>query len=504
MLARVLLLLTVSACQTPFTDGPTLVVRALDSMGEPVTNSPLDVTVWHKSRGGYHGNSEEVETDAGGYFEVGLRGALRLGWKRYLEVYGHVDPQSDRVQGTLNLTRYFPFWKAHVGDVRLFTPTDEMRWRRLSDAGLGRAWLEVRLIGGLREKESLLAEMGRRGGARWTSFLQARFEEETSDQPWGWFSGGLAAFRAWRIARGAADPLELQVHEIDGPAVAYSFPALPTVDFALVNRDPEYALELTGGGSYRSGRFARIQVELSTEAGDRIPPLEMDASLGGGMFSSLSLRPGEKTPARDIRFADYCQQPPPGRYTARILYHDSCDIDTDRQARAYMVVESEPIEFEIHPGVARVRRADHERYRQAIREIDTSRRVVLTYSTWHRGLVFDDVPLRPEDVLFRAGWDALPALFEALDDPSIDLDRADWIVALCFNITGLLSPRVKKNALEFGRRRWVDRWPGSNGEPVPGPGGTRGAEHDLSDASRRAYHDRWRALRSGIRLETYD
>src|SRR6185295_8307036 len=107
--------------------------------------------------------------------------------------------------------------------------------------------------------------------------------------------------------------------------------------FEWKNVDAEgESFELTEGGSYRSGRFARCKVEAIGPDGRTLPPREWDSSTSGGMQSSGRLTSGQTWPGT-LDLGQFVSFVEPGEYRVRIHYHDKEDIASIADLRGWIV-----------------------------------------------------------------------------------------------------------------------------------------------------------------------
>lgn len=489
--------------------------RVLDEGGRPLVGTKvwveLEVTVDVPSGVGSGGWSFQLETDASGKFSFEWEPEWSGGIHRELVLTQVVEEEPHRggyaPEVLVELRQDPPPGRFDLGDLLLLAPNSPTRWTRFEDEALAAEWarwseLDRRAGNHRRECEGLLGEMARRGGARWSAYLerlQAEFAAK-AEEDWEARCLLLPTFRALRRAQGRPDPLQL---ELLGPGrLECTFPALPALTYLLHNVDPTESLQLVQGGSYRSGRFARLRFDLRKADGTSMPPLPNEVGIGGGMSAIEPLAPQEAW-ADEVEMARYVEPLPPGEYRFRLQYHDQEDIDELLDVRHWMVVESEEVVLVVLPRRVRLTRAEHASFARDLRAIDVTKPVLFTSATWQPEMKFTGPADTPEERLFRAGWQALPALLEALADPSLDDAHADWAMALCFDLTGLNPPDWINRV--FARFRWEARWPTSDAPEVRHFGEwTESADSAPVEAERQAYRQRWLETRRGLSVEFAD
>lgn len=478
--------------------------RLIDEGGRALADRKVKVQVIiHDSRGSgltTRQSGYTLETDGEGRFHF----AAAKPWEPLtarrlkLDVF---DKEAKRpAEAFVNLSQKIPSEGLDLGDLVLFVPESPKRWTLFTDDELEAEWLRWSSFDKRRELEGLLREMGRRGGTRWITYIKNRRADLAEPDELGRAVRGLSLplTRALRRAEGKPDPLRLRL-KIAEP-LHCTFPQLPRVEWELVNASDEDPLLLTEGGSYRSGRFGRVRIELEREDGVKLGTREHDAMMLGGMSTDMTLQPGSSRPFT-TDFSQYVSLVGPGNYRIRVLYHDSVEIASYDDARAYMVVESNPIDLVVNALVIRLTRADHAAHLADIKDIDTSKPVLLTQTPWAEKATYTRAPTSPEDRLFRAGRNALPALLDALSAPQVDPKRADWIAGMCFNITGVFSPAGLSHCA-LPKHRWIPVWPAVERE---GPGNFRHREAMKStETARQFYHARWRSLRECVEIDFID
>jgi hypothetical protein len=96
----------------------------------------------------------------------------------------------------------------------------------------------------------------------------------------------------------------------------------------------------------------------------------------------------------------------------------------------------------------------------------------------------------PEDRLFRAGWDAVPALLEAAKDSSLEPRRRAWAFAMLWNVLGREDPSLYGHSM--GWTRWVDQWPTSAEPSDPWRASGTHTRKQIDPASQETLAQAWR------------
>jgi len=496
---------------------PRLIGRLLDEEGQPLAGSDVVGrttcrTLAGGSRAGEAGASFRLTTDVAGRFGVDYATPYAARERRVLTLVPAIadelpwDMRSTVPQAFVDLSRELPSGPIDLGDVVLVAPASPRRWARFDEAELEQEFdrLSESCSAGLHrhgELESLLAQAGRRGGMQLRAFLE-RLTTKWSDRRVSFQDHPgeqllPVAQRALVVASGRAEPLTIEV--LGAPRIECALPDYPSIVWSLHNRDPAASVRLAQGGDYRTGRFTRVRFDVQREDGTVVPPLPDQGGFGGGMFNYVDLRPYERW-VFSSQLRQYAPALLPGRYRVRVQYHDSESIASYRDVRPLAVVESAEFELLVYPR--RVRVADEERQalEKDIGSIDISQPVRLARTHWRPDEYATTAKSKPEDRLYAAGWRALPVLLDALADPTVERARADWIMGLCYSISGLNKPG---HFSELGSYEWHDHWSGSNDEPAQVfPLFEHGQGHGGQDAeARREYIDRWLALRPGFVVE---
>jgi hypothetical protein len=411
-------------------------------------------------------------------------------------------------EAILDLSAELPPGEHDLGDIVLAPPGSDAVVRRLDDPALEARYrdaLRFRDANGRYQRlvETCLLEMARRGGGRWVAFLRAELTRiRSGDDPRRTLFEedlDLEYLTVLRRAEGRPDPLAIR---IEGTTHEGTYPDVPVLVCKATNVDRK-PFTITEGGSYRSGRFARIRVEAIAPDERLLPPTPSPFSFGGGMSRSRTLRPGGSV-RFDVPIGYYVVFPGPGEYRVRIQYHDQRNIDSDPSGEGWIVSTSPTVTVRMK---ARPLKLTHRRLDEMaawIDEIDTSRPVPIVDEPWRPGMAFPEgEPAAPEDRLFRAGWDAVPALLRKLDDETSDPRRRAWILAMLWNLTGLHPPAADEHLGAVGSCLLLQRWPSSaGGEGSEKPYGVRAGP--TVPESQKKLVDLWRASAAWFDVEIVD
>lgn len=491
----------------PSVDFIEVTAALVDSTGAPCADVELSVSITSGDARSLSGLSRRITTDAKGRATLDVPGPWTGHGRRLLQIR-RTDVEDTWLAEQLALDLSFELVeeKWDLGALTLWAPGDPGRWAEVSDNELREEWIRRREMGPWASpaNEEVLREIARRGGGLWPQFLAHRLEELEELGEVDRFDTErerLPTFRALRMAIGEPDPLALRV-TADEPLVC-TFPELPDLSWALENVDLDETLAVSLRMRFGTGPFRRLLATATRQDGMVLEPLPRVIGGRSNGLLSIELEPGDTAEWR-AHLADHLPPALPGRYDVSLFYHDHQTLTSPGQLRSVMVATSEPVSVEVRPRVITLARADHARLKDAISRIDIEDRIPLSTDPWLLEAPAVGEAERPEYALIRAGMDAMPALLEALDDPEIEPRLAQWISGLCFNITGQLDPRSMGWFMCLPKVQWMERWEGGMRpviEPPPIP--IRG-EPIASPAQRRAYQDRWRALRPGFVLELVD
>ncbi|HKX45254.1 MAG TPA: hypothetical protein VJP77_00920, partial [Planctomycetota bacterium] len=268
---------------------------------------------------------------------------------------------------------------------------------------------------------------------------------------------------ALRRVQGRPDPIGIDIDL--PPVVELPFPELPHFTAALTNRDVEQmSCTFRLGGDYRGGRLARWRFDVRDPDGRALPDRYWARSMGGGFQSSDTLGPGESW-STHLDMASYVEPAAIPLLRFRVLYHDTLAIaDADEEPLEGLIVASSAEQTLVWtPRRVVVGAEDRALADARFAALDPEALV------WIADAPFPDPERRrpgaPPDArgvwLYRMGERALPTLLAALRDPLLSAERRAWVLALLYDVTGCLDPRVEFGVLGTHESLYV-------GPPEPG------------------------------------
>lgn len=484
-----------------------LVARLLDSELRPVGDTLVNWSVSIEQEGSSSSRGGLVRSDADGRVRMTLAEDQARSGSRTLLISAWSDAAAVERIGDgfvlLVIPEEFTSGSLDLGELIVAPYGSPARFVRMDDDALKRAFAAPRItLRGGRESasphEEALVEMVRRGGAVWSEYVEMRMAAERAQAtPFrGSAAGELEMLTALRRLQRKPDPLAVLL--APDAVLDVVSPDTPQVRFEVKNVDSGgLSFEVAQGGSYRSGRFARCSVEAIRADGTRLPPRAWGAGFGGGMYSTPRLEPG-KSIGYAIVLGDYVELSMPGVYRVRIHYHDKEDIDYVHDLEGWIVSSSSEFFVRVLPRTIALAKTRHDEIRGWIRAIDATKPVMLVRSHWNEGLSFEGEAVTPEDKVFRAGWIAVPALFEAIEDPALERERRAWALGMLWNILGLDDPATAQTVTALGRVEWMPKWPTSSGEATPRFGGTGTfSPVPIDPAAQDTLVERWR-VRKGM------
>jgi hypothetical protein len=477
---------------------PRFVGRLVDEDLVPLSDVEVLLTLTRRHKGATYSKGMHLTTDSEGGFDYVLRQDLLGTDKRPTIQFRSGQGESREIE----LAEELPPGRLELGDIQIVVPGSSRSLERMQDAALEveyqRALQDSARNGTYRRSvEACMTEMARRGGEHWVTFLAAELaRERRGDDASG--VEDLELLTALRRSQGAGDPLVL---ELQGPSeLECTFPVSPVVELAMKNADAQgETFQLSLGGSYRSGRFARCRVEAIDEEGRFIAPLPSPSYMGGGMMQRGPFKKG-RSRRFGVPLGAYVQWPKPGSYRVRVLYHDQGSIDCDESVGGWILSTSPTFIVRVHPLVIRTSRAEQARLAEHIGAIDLSEPLLLVSGHWSPDLTFAAEPSTPQDHLFHSGWQSLPALLDALESDALEPRRRAWVLGMLWNLAGIHHPPLGA----IGSSRWVESWPGASvaGQPSMAElGQTTGEPHR---EAQRELTQRWLALRSCIEVTLTD
>ena len=457
---------------------PRLHGRIVDEEANAVANRKIDFSVTLTQKGKETSTRAEAVTDGGGFFDFAVVAEILPGCKGTLRCSAAAAAQGEKDLGAadalVDLKKLLP-GPNEVGEVVLVAP-GSLRWlARLSDDELQKTYESRKSTSGTRrlDVEACLVEMGRRKSERWKKYLASELAalhpaaKPKSAKPGKGHDAGetgeadadLSLLTALRRAQGKPDPLAIVLGA--PPPYDAIFPETPKVAFSLKNVDAsKETFGITEGGSYRSGRFARIHVEATGPDGARVAVRTQFGMMGGGMSGRSHLAAGESR-AGEIKLGDFISFPGPGVYQVRLCYHDSEEIANADRIDGYVVATSPEFTVRLKSQSVTVKRADLDALKEKWKAIDFTEKVPLVAGHWSPDLKFEGAPKTPQDHVFRAGYAAVPMLFELLDDATLTIEQRSWVFGLLWDITGINNPEHGEFFAAVKDPVWLTDWPGS-------------------------------------------
>lgn len=489
--------------------------RALDGRGTPLARATLTVQTWIGCATSFTGAGCDVRTDADGRFHVEAfvpeqeptdgRFGLRL---------AHTPPWSAALHAAL-LPVEAPTraGRRALGDVQLELDTVERQLEAYSDdaleAALRKSLFERSRRAGMTTDWVLqLAEAVRRGGPRWRSAVEVLAAQELQ-------SRALAARREYgaerehddpdsgpdpvayerrvldslRRLQGRPAPVALEV--IGGPDFEARFPELPTLPCRLRNVDPTERVhvefwQLEDDAMLLGAPTARIEPRVRGAILWRGRPPDIDVQLAPGEEIAFTLDLGESHTLNE-----------PGEHELRLALDEDGAWRNGTHAGASALV-SAPFRVKLTVDPIRLTRATYDGLRKDLTSIARDTCVKLVRAPWTTATVFVQDDLEPQDRIFHAGWEALPVLIDALDDPKVEARHQEWALGLLFDVTGLHQPAGDSNSASLiGRTCWEDVWPTTRRDLVFSD--DRGNGYVVPDGTTLAdLKTAWKALRAQL------
>lgn len=436
------------ATATPVIEG-----RLHDEKGDLL---PLQVITWHLS---YHGggstgwSSRGAETDAEGRFFIELPDEAMTARGLHLEIT-LPDPSATGEERNLRARR-FRMSIEHLrtpgthdlGNVQVEIPffarldtgpvltDDDLERELLRILTSNPTWgMDSRLL------EACLREMIDRGGDRFRDLVReqwtmVRADGEEGRRPYV----AIPLLTALRRLEGKADPLGLEV--AGTREFVLPFPELPVLKIALRNQDVEgEAVMVSEGGNYRSGRFTRCRIDGHDPQGNPLPVFDPQEVLGGGFYHRGRLPAGVALDF-DVPFSSFTRLESPGEHEFRVQYHDEFRIAHRRDVDRLIVVTSDPIRLRWEARTVRISEERERKIFERIAELDGLERVLLVSFPYSEGATPTFRKETPATRILAEGFDAVPVLLAALENSACSAHRRAWILALLFDLTGVLDPR---------------------------------------------------------------
>jgi hypothetical protein len=345
---------------------------------------------------------------------------------------------------------------------------------------------------GRENREALLTEVIRRGGAAWERALSKELDRVSQLDPIpSQIAGRLEILTALRRVQGRPDPLRVQ---LEGPRkLACTLPRLPDLIVSLTANAADGPVRIREGDN-RSGRW---RVEVTDVAGSVISPRN-GPEAPGGLAAFRTLQPGGSL-TTVLRMRQFVSALAPGRYSVRILYHDWIQIDRGPAPQGIVFFSSAPIELSVMPleiDPTQVRPTLVHRLVERIAGAQTLKVVAGTYGPWAYDLVG---PLSPQGELLSMGYAAIPPLVDELADPRLGPGPRAVVLSLLFSLTGENDPRDRSDLRVLGSFDRLDGPWTALGEGIcDSPSGHEHIEGErIAEADQREFSrcwDRWTKL----------
>jgi hypothetical protein len=397
----------------------------------------------------------------------------------------------------------------NLGEQVLHAPGSPARFAALSDEQLFaryRALLAAVLRTNEARNESLeelLCELVRRATPACASFAAERLALARREPDWAGFEGdlpGLAWLVALRRIQQLPDPVAI-AFDTEG-TLESTFPCFPRVGFGLRNVDSEgLSLNLVQA-------LLRYGLDGVGPTGEPLQPSRCAPRAFSGGGTPVTLDRGGSL-SGSLAAATWLKLDRPGTYRLRVsLLPGQCDPN-ERDLRGRIALVSPELAVRLRPLKVRLSHAEHEQQLAWLRAIDATRTIpILTMPGPNEPA---DPALRPasdwakpaeapDDRLYRTGFRALPALFDALDDATLDLPHRAWAVALLWDLTGV----HEAGSAGVGRKHVCPQWPTLRAEgPILASGSTYDSS-PLDEARLERTLERWKRYRAFVEVEWTD
>jgi|JI9StandDraft_1071089.scaffolds.fasta_scaffold00444_28 hypothetical protein len=230
-----------------------------------------------------------------------------------------------------------------------------------------------------------------------------------------------------RRMEGKLPPLRIEVNE--GKRINTAIRATTDIPVKIVNQDQgQQPVWHNFGGDYRSGRLARWRIQVWDEHGQQVPELERTGQIGGGVYYSGELKFGREDNRRLI-LENYVRIQKPGKYTARVLYHNEfliADITDEKELDNLVLVASNKFEIEVAPG-AKLRislsEQDYRKSKALISRLTPTKTIKLNGSKYGPNYHALIPPDSQQGELLQMDQLAVPALIEELKLPNIEYKK---------------------------------------------------------------------------------
>lgn len=248
---------------------------------------------------------------------------------------------------------------------------------------------------------------------------------------------------ALRRLQGKPDPVQVIVTGLAAPAYTIQWPDMPTAHVSVRNIDTlQEPVRSQFGGNDRSGRAERFKIQVrNIQTGKVIlKTLPPPSPTRGGIVGRTTLEFGEGWHT-SLPMADFVPQLQPGKYAVRVLYHDWECISDRTTTEDLICCQSREYELTIAPRTVRQTKEEAAAMATLLTQLDRAQHIQIVEAPYGRW-ASEFIP--PKSVLGKiltAGWDAVPALLDELDNESQTLAERAHTLAMLFSITGQVDPR---------------------------------------------------------------
>lgn len=338
-----------------------------------------------------------------------------------------------------------------LGDVVLRSARTTEHWRELSDDALHDALDRASRTSSFElletaDRNGILLEVMRRGGATWERWLGTRAFTRFPDRRV--ITGPVVAdartprdldeLTILRRLQQRADPVVVEL-ECEPEFVA-TFADDIVLPVRLRNAETETHVCCEQPEWFDLDRHGRWRIEITPAAGVRRIERHTPVVAIDGTAQLLILAPGESASFR-IPLREQIEIDRPGTYTLRVLHHDALPI-VDCASVAHLVTSAAPeIRLRMEPLTIELTHAELDEARRLVAAIDTHVPPLLVRPAVSGGMTA--TPQTDTDAAMRVialGWKALPALLERLADANDTPARRAWTFALLHDVTGALDP----------------------------------------------------------------
>jgi hypothetical protein len=453
-----------------FESAPALLARLVGEDLKPLTEMRLQWTLgWHTTRGNrtfFGSNGGEIVTDEEGRIAIPLSNEQARQSSRDLELASIRDgTRTDRnatIRARIGIPDDFREKTRDLGELVLASFGSLVRFHALDDKALEERFLTM---GDTHVRDfpeegdphvEIVCEMVRRGGAEFERFLTESVERiQRPDARLLWGSADELTLRT-ALARIRHEPDPLQIVVEPRSRLEVPFPSAPQLECSLKNcQTGTWDMQMAENGGPHVCGF-----EVIDSAGTRLRA-EAQGEGPGGLYSEGVFPPGASM-LLPVDFGRAVSLPRVGDYRVRMYYSWNESLDSLSSMQGRIVASSREFVVRVTPCTIRLTQARLDELRATLRKLDTKKTLPLVNWHWRSTLTFNGEAVDPEDVLFRAGREALPALFEALEDPKLEPEHRAWVFTMLWNILGGNDPSQAQWLGVIGPSSWSDAWPTSS------------------------------------------